>query len=403
MLNQLTKLLIGSGNQFLTGGLGLMVIGVVGAVARKVPAKCWSWFLRYGTVVLDVQSTDRAYDWLVYWLDTHSYSKKTRRISIRHVRTKTGESKTIVVPAKGEHLLFYKHRPVWLSRFEDGKPGNSTGGLADVFAAMNARETITLRMFGRSKDLMHTLIDEAEKLFNSSDETLLKINRWQWGGWQKRRKGKRPLASVFFPENGMGLLEDMRAFISQRSWYEQMGIPYRRGYLFHGPPGTGKSSAAEALAGELGITIFSLNLAGRTDSELEQAISQIDSDGTALLLIEDVDTTALNREASQTQRISLGTLLNALDGLNAAENIILIMTSNNPEALDKALLRKGRVDSIVEFGMASEEQIRSAVHRFLPTPTLAQNQEIASWPRPITMADVQEHLKGLTMRCGGNP
>ena len=117
-----------------------------------------------------------------------------------------------------------------------------------------------------------------------------------------------------------------------------------------------------------------------------------------MLLIEDVDTVLLRREKSlESQKISLGTLLNVIDGVQAADNVILIMTSNNPQSLDTALTRKGRIDKVVDFGLASESQINVAVRRFLPQTTVEQCREVATWPRPLSMADVQEYLKKMVI------
>ncbi|EWZ46330.1 hypothetical protein FOZG_02481 [Fusarium oxysporum Fo47] len=62
-------------------------------------------------------------------------------------------------------------------------------------------------------------------------------------------KPKRDISTVVLEEaKKKSILDDARSYLSSRSWYDEMGIPYRRGYLLYGPPGTGKTSLATALA-----------------------------------------------------------------------------------------------------------------------------------------------------------
>ena len=88
-----------------------------------------------------------------------------------------------------------------------------------------------------------------------------------------------------------------------RSWYVERGIPYRRGYLLHGPPGSGKTSFITALAGELGFDICVLNLgeAGLTDDRLSHALSNMPPRSFALL--EDVDAAFVQRDAADTSQV----------------------------------------------------------------------------------------------------
>lgn len=389
-------------NQFLAGGAGLMILGAAGMYLRKLPAQAWNLFLRYGTVVVDVQNAEKSYDWLLNWLNDHNYGKSSRRISIKHVPV-AGKRKVMLVPARGNHWFFYKNRPLWLSRYNDkDAPGDQTrgggGGVDDIMSALNPKETISIRIVGRDRGIINELIAEAQRLFEKDDTNLLTVARYEWGSWRRRRKNKRPLESIMLPPDGHDLIKDIKNFIAGADWYRKMGIPYRRGYLFHGPPGTGKSSTVETLAGELNLPLYALNLAGLSDGGLEQAICNMNHDAVSILLIEDVDTVSLNRDLNKEEQwASLGTLLNAIDGVHAADNIILVMTTNHPENLDPALVRKGRVDRQIEFNLATEDQVAQAVRRFLPNITGAQRMEVMGWPRPISMAEVQEHLKQMVI------
>ena len=72
----------------------------------------------------------------------------------------------------------------------------------------------------------------------------------EWRPFGHPRK-RRPISSVTLDQNlSEFILQDIKEFISTPAWYNDRGIPYRRGYLLHGPPGCGKSSFITALAGE---------------------------------------------------------------------------------------------------------------------------------------------------------
>lgn len=85
----------------------------------------------------------------------------------------------------------------------------------------------------------------------------------EWREFGHPRK-RRPINSVVLDEGiSERILKDCREFTSSSQWYAERGIPYRRGYLLHGPPGCGKSSFITALAGEIEFGICLLNLSDR--------------------------------------------------------------------------------------------------------------------------------------------
>ena len=88
----------------------------------------------------------------------------------------------------------------------------------------------------------------------------------------------RPLSSVILDgDQGQRLLGDMRRFLGGEAWYAETGVPYRRGYLLHGPPGNGKSSVVKALAGELGMNIYLLMLSDpeMNDNRVSDLLSRV--------------------------------------------------------------------------------------------------------------------------------
>ena len=184
------------------------------------------------------------------------------------------------------------------------------------------------------------------------------------------------------------------------------GIPFRRGYLLYGAPGSGKTSIIHSLAGELGLNIYiiSLSKTGLDDNSLNSLISSLPEH--CIAIMEDIDaafTHGLTRDrtgaelkdprhgdlqrrgrhsseddfddcqeqdrgrspskAKDTQ-ITLSGLLNALDGVSAQEGRLLFATTNRYHLLDPALIRPGRMDIHVEFRLASQYQARELYKRF---------------------------------------
>ena len=144
------------------------------------------------------------------------------------------------------------------------------------------------------------------------------------------------------------IVGDAEWFCKNEDWFRNRGIPYHRGYLFSGRPGTGKTSLATALASYLKRDVYIVTLASvEKDDHLINAFCNVPKG--VILLIEDIDSlpSAHNRveDKSNTGKgVSLSGLLNSLDGIASPEDCIIIMTSNHPERLDETILRKGRID-----------------------------------------------------------
>lgn len=395
LVSQLTN----GSNQFLQGGLILGLIGGGIAYLRSLPRRLWRWFLYYGTVTLTVESKDGTFDQLLHWLESQPYTAKTRRLMLRNVRQPGGAWKPTLVPAHGNHVFWWRGRPMWLVRQKEGQNGAPASADA-MLAALSSLETINLRTVGRSQQVLKTIVAEAAEAYKVDNEGKLflftKSDNYT-PSWTSEPLNPRLMSTVYLPDSAKDLVKDAKQFLTMRDWYTQRGVPFRRGYLFEGPPGSGKSITALALAGELKLNLYLLNLATMlTDSSLISFVARIDTSKPCILLIEDIDTSVPNRELNkQTKPFSLGTLLNTLDGVNARENLIVIMTSNHADKLDPALIRPGRVDRRFTFDYATDQQIAQAVRTFFPDKADDVVAIASTWPRPITMAQVQENLRSL--------
>lgn len=203
----------------------------------------------------------------------------------------------------------------------------------------------------------------------SSDEppALMMPSRWG-GGWQKRGDlPTRGLDSVVLKSGQLEhLRDDLASFLAAEGRYVRMSQPWHRGYLFHGPPGTGKTSVARALATEFDLPTYYLPLGDiAKDSDLMQLVGSIKP--RSVLLLEDVDGFhAATDRSDEKDHASVATMLNALDGVWTPHGLITMMTTNNRDALDPALVRAGRIDIDEELSVLDEDQAGRLAERLIP-------------------------------------
>ncbi|CCF34592.1 mitochondrial chaperone bcs1 [Colletotrichum higginsianum] len=244
-------------------------------------------------------------------------------------------------------------------------------------SALFPRKTMTVSCIGRSSKILRQLMDECRLQYLRLSEDKTSIFEHRNNGWKRTiTRDIRPIDTVVMNEELKEmLLADIRSFLDPKAqvWYANRGIPYRRGYLLYGCPGTGKSSLSMSIAGCLGLDIYVLSLAGINDVQLSALFTELPQ--RCVVLLEDVDAvgTTRSREAdtdesdsrSEASRgssktpgtLSLSGLLNVLDGVASQEGRVLIMTTNHIEHLDDALIRPGRVDKKIEFQLADSDVI----------------------------------------------
>jgi chaperone BCS1 len=389
-------------NQFLNGGLVLAILGGVLVYLRSLPSYLFTWIKHRLITEVDIPDRDEAFRWMNVWLSQHPYKKRcrwwtvqTRRqhdYAIPYQDTVEDQKKPRIIlsPAPGLHFLFYKKKLMILYR--ERKDTASKGG----DAALGYRETFTIKLFSRNKQIVYDLIEEARLADNPIDAARVRILRPDYNEWGEITKRLlRPLKSVILDNDLSGqILADVKQFIASENWYNEIGIPYRRGYLLSGPPGNGKSSLVTAIASELRLDICILNLSTHSlnDERLMELMANVPMN--SLVLIEDVDCVFHARtKVDDSESVTFSGLLNAIDGVMSSEGRILFCTSNHKEVLDSALIRPGRIDMDIVIDNASRAQATNLFMRFFPDMLdLAEGFGERVLHKQISMAQLQGHL-----------
>jgi cell division protease FtsH len=172
---------------------------------------------------------------------------------------------------------------------------------------------------------------------------------------------------VILPQATLELLErNVVRFVEQRERLGRFGLARKKGVLFYGPPGTGKTHTIHYLAGALkGHT--TLLISGENVGLLGEYMTIARLLQPSVVVIEDADLIARNRNDMQSacEEVMLNKLLNEMDGLKADADVIFILTTNRPEALEGALSgRPGRIDQAIEFPLPDGACRAKLVHLY---------------------------------------
>ena len=225
----------------------------------------------------------------------------------------------------------------------------------------------------------------------------------KWGDWVLAKTlAMRDPATVVLAEGQMERLSTaLETFLAGEASYARVGMPYHIGFLLHGPPGSGKSSAAMALALAHKLDVYYLPLSDvDSDTDLIAMFTRIPE--RSVLLLEDVDVVYSAQDRDEVEdsvtklRTSAAGLLNVLDGAVTSHGLVTVMTTNKKGKLDPALIRAGRVDVDEEVGYLTDEQLGRLVSTLTgitgPLPSLG-SREIAA--AEIT-AFVKQHINDMT-------
>jgi transitional endoplasmic reticulum ATPase len=186
--------------------------------------------------------------------------------------------------------------------------------------------------------------------------------------------------------------------------FQRLGVDPPKGVLLHGPPGTGKTRLARAVANESDATFHLINgpeimgsAYGESESRLRQVFEEAAKTAPSIVFIDEIDSIAPKRGqvSGEAEKRLVAQLLTLMDGLEARANIVVIAATNRPEAIDEALRRPGRFDREIVVGVPDDRGRREILGIHTRGMPLAENVDLNELAR-TTYGFVGADLAALT-------
>ncbi|KKA29710.1 hypothetical protein TD95_004173 [Thielaviopsis punctulata] len=411
-----------------------LLSGVISDVKNAATRFYW-WAARFLTASISIAANDRLNREVINWLGAHVLKPRNRSPSFGNgsaTRTLTARSSDVDAVQQDAFLftrpverndtaMHIDKRPpvqylptfntVWFTferklflvrRVTDGagasnpdasRPGSRAGMWSYEYNDAIGNDPLVVMCLGRSvapvKRFLGACRDFADKQAEKYVTVRVSKGNWHIQAWDTTiLRPRRSLDSVHFDRRAkQDLIRDITTYLNPATsrFYTNRGIPYRRGYLLHGPPGTGKTSLSLALAAHFNLDLHLIHLPSvKEDAKLDRLFVTLPP--RCLVLLEDIDCVGIKRRTSthmssrwsaelgdevfssddeddaltqhglpMANSLTLSGLLNVLDGVTSQEGRIVLMTSNAPDSLDEALMRPGRVDKKVFLGNLSRD------------------------------------------------
>lgn len=225
-------------------------------------------------------------------------------------------------------------------------------------------------------DLMHERVKSVQQFGYDAKHNFIR---------QHSAVQKREAATLFLKEGQREQIFDtVKTFLDNRDDYARFHVPYKLNILFHGIPGTGKTSIIKALASHFSLNLMVIPYTEHlNDESLSYALCKASQFKCRLVALEDVHCLFKTPDDKAVCRLTLSGLLNNLDGLqrDGSDGLILVLTANSTEHFDRALIRSARMDLIVHFTHADRFQTRACFEYYWPLLGGTEAHKEATWAR----------------------
>lgn len=210
----------------------------------------------------------------------------------------------------------------------------------------------------------------------------------------------------------LGLIREMIELpLRHPELFNSLGIKPPKGVLLHGPPGSGKTAIARAVANETGAFFLVINgpeimskMAGESEANLRSAFEEAEKNAPSIIFIDEIDSIAPNREKThgEVEKRVVSQLLTLMDGMKARANVVVIAATNRPNTLDPALRRFGRFDREIDIGVPDENGRMEIFRIHTRKMKLAEDvepEEIAKQTHGFVGADIASLCTEAAMQC----
>ena len=345
---------------------GLLIVGISGAVVyglRALSTAIYSLLLKHYTTKVTVVKYNKVYDDLHKMLSKNMVNIRSFVLFQRFGGYSKENSQIVMGVGRGKHLSRVNGKFILVNHEYD--------------KALRS-EQLTITILGRSTTFLKELISEATTVDDKNAHLYLDVYDITTKEVAFSNKTlKRTFNNIALPfqtkDKIMSILNEWK---NSEEWYIKHGIPFQLGIILYGPPGTGKTSIIKAIASHLNRSVIRVGSPTQLNF-LKGGLSEVDS---AIIVMEELDlqinakrilpSDEHNKQDNEDSvfnimdKMSLGSLLETLDGFKAIHGRVLIATTNNIDSLDSALIRPGRFDYIIEIGYMDNEMFNQLLQSF---------------------------------------